>query len=391
MPENLKPLTVLFVDHGEGLGGAEYSLLQLLRRLDRSRFRPLLACDEGALAAAARAAAIETKTTPLPPMRGRAAGFVKLWRSGQRLAAMIEQEDVWLVHSNTMRASFVAALAARLTRRPLVWHARDLYGPGEIGGRWYPWLMSRLAQVVIANSNAVARTIPRPDVQVIYNGVELDRFEPDREPSVARAVLGLPDAEVLIGTVGRLQPWKQHHLFIEAACQIIAQIPQARFVIVGGRVFQADAAYQDQLRAQAARAGLVDRLDFAGQQSDIAAWLAAMDIFVHCSRAEPFGRVVVEAMAAGRPVVAFSDGGVPEIVVDGQTGRLVTPSDVEALAEAIIDLVRKRDLARQMGQAGRARTAALFSAESHVRQVENVYLRLYEPSRTHAAPSDLTR
>lgn len=373
---NAIPLTVLFVDHGEGLGGAEHSLLLLMRHLDRSRFRPVLACADGPLAQAAREASIDTMVTPIPRLRGNPTALLDLWRSARRLAELVRREDARVIHGNTMRASLPATLAAQLTRRPLVWHARDLFGPATIGGVWYPRLMGWLARVVIANSRAVARTIPRRDVRVIYNGVELDRFQPDRDPASARAALGLAATDVLIGMVGRMQPWKGHHLFLEAARRVSEQMPGARFVIVGGRVFLADAGYEDRLREQVNAIGLGDRVHFAGHQSNLAEWLAAMDAFAHCAQDEPFGRVIVEAMAAARPVVAFAGGGVPEIVIDGETGRLVAPGDANAMADAMLDVARLPALAAQMGQAGRRRAEAHFSIDAHARHIEAVYANI---------------
>ena len=379
--QSVTPSTILFVDHGEGMGGAEHSLLQLMRGLDRLRYRPILACEEGPLARAAREASIETAITPIRPLRGRPAALFDLWRSGRRLAALARREGARILHANTMRASFAAALAARLSGRTLIWHARDIFGAGQIGGTWYPWLMSRLARVVIANSRAVAASISRPDVRVVYNGVELGRFDPGRKPHTARAALGLTACPILIGTVGRMQPWKGHHLFLQAAERVIHELPEARFLIVGGRVFQADAGYEDELHAQAVAAGIADHVHFAGQQDNIGDWLAAMDIFAHCSKAEPFGRVVVEAMAAARPVVAFADGGVPEIVADGTTGILASPGDTSALADAMLALARDPALGAQMGQAGRVRAEAFFSATAHCRQVEAVYDSIVHPSQ----------
>jgi glycosyltransferase involved in cell wall biosynthesis len=372
-PESIK---ILYVDHGEGLGGAEYSLLLLMRYLDPSRFKPVLACGSGPLARAAQTAAIDTRITSVPQLRGRPTALLQLGRSGRVLAQLIRSEQADFVHANTMRASFTATLAARLARRPLIWHARDIYGAGQIGSTWYPALMSRLARAVVANSRAVARTIPRRDVRVIYNGVELDRFAPDREARAVRTALGLSECDVLIGTIGRMQPWKGHHHFIEAAARVSLQLPQVQFLIVGGRVFQADADYEQQLRTQAIELGLGDRMHFVGQRENVQDWLAAMDIFAHCSQAEPFGRVVVEAMAAARPVVAFADGGVPEIVVDGETGQLTPPGDVSALARALFELAADRDRATRLGRAGRVRAEEVFSAEAHARQMEDLYLEL---------------
>lgn len=368
-----QPIAILYVDHGEGLGGAEHSLLLLMRHLDRRRFQPILACDGVALSSAASAQGVPVFDISMPRLRDRTTAIARMLRSSYELAALARREHAGVLHTNTMRASLGTALAAYSVGRPLVWHARDLYGRNRAGGRWYPWVMSRMAHCVIANSEAVARTIPHRDVRVVYNGVELDHFDPILSPPAARAQLGLPDTAVLIGTVGRMQPWKGHHLFLQMAHQVIAQVPDARFLIVGGRVFAADADYEQQLQRLATELGIAERVTFAGQQSDVAPWFAAMDIFVHCSTAEPFGRVVVEAMAAARPVVAFADGGVPEIVVQGETGRLVMPGNVEQMAAEVTALVGDHSLRTQMGQAGRRRAETTFSPEVHVRQIEALY------------------
>ncbi|MCS7261174.1 MAG: glycosyltransferase family 4 protein, partial [Anaerolineae bacterium] len=185
--------------------------------------------------------------------------------------------------------------------------------------------------------------------------------------------LGMPEASVLIGTVGRVQPWKGHHIFLQVAQRVSQQLSGVRFVIVGGRVFAADADYEQRLRNLARELGIESYVFFAGHQADVAPWLAAMDIFVHCSAAEPFGLVLVEAMAAARPVVAFADGGVPEIVLDGETGILIAPGDVPHMAEAVAKLAVDRDLAQRMGTAGRKRAETVFSATRYVRQIEDVY------------------
>lgn len=366
-------VTILYTDHGEGLGGAEHSLLILMRHLKRDRFFPVLACEKGSLAQAARALAIEVCETSFPRLRGYPLALLRLWRGGWALASLAQRHRAALLHSNTMRASFSTALASLLAGRPMIWHARDLYGPGHIGGRWYPHLMSHLAHTVIANSHAVARTIPRSDVHVIHNGIEVERFHSQMTPAAARAQLGLPETDVLIGTVGRMQPWKGHHIFLQVAQHISQRLPEARFLIVGGRVFAADADYEQRLRNLARELGIAPYVFFAGHQPDVAPWLAAMNVFVHCSAAEPFGLVLVEAMAAGRPVVAFADGGVPEIVLDGETGMLIAPGDVPHMAEAVTKLAFNQDLARRMGQAGRKRAEMTFSAARYVRQIEELY------------------
>lgn len=371
-----QPLTILFTDHGEGLGGAEYSLLDLLPALDPARWHAVLACAAGPLATAAQARGITVHTMPFPRLRGALTAPVILARTAWHLAGIARRVHARALHSNTFRASLATALAARLTGRPFVWHTRDIYGPGEPGGTWYPALLSRLAHVCLANSHAAARSIPRPDVQVIHNGINLAGFQPNPTPAAARAALGLPATPLLIGTVGRMQPWKGHHHFVSAAAQVAANLPQVHFVVVGGQVFAADADYANQIHAQVAALGLTERVHLVGQQANVPAWLAACDVFAHCARAEPFGRVVVEAMAAARPVVAFADGGVPEIVVSGQTGQLVPPGDVTALAQVMSMLAQDANLRQAWGLAGRARAEAHFSLSAHVRHIEAVYASL---------------
>ncbi|PWH20032.1 MAG: hypothetical protein DDG58_03410 [Ardenticatenia bacterium] len=368
-----QPVTILYTDHGEGLGGAENSLLILMRHLDRSRFRPVLACERGPLAQTARALGLEVYETNFPRLRGHPLALPRLWWSGWALASLARRHHAAILHSNTMRASLGTTLASRLAGCPMIWHGHDLYGPGRIGGRWYPRLMSRLAHTIIANSHAVARTIPRPDVHVIHNGIEVEHFHPQLSPSAARAQLGLPETGVLIGTVGRMQPWKGHHIFLQVARRVRDLLPDAHFLIVGGQVFAADADYAERLRHLAHELGIAQRVRFVGHQADVAPWLAAMDVFVQCSEAEPFGLVIVEAMAAARPVVAFADGGVPEIVLDGETGMLVAPGDVSHMAEAVAKLAVDRDLAQRMGRAGRERVETNFSATRYVRQIEELY------------------
>jgi len=145
-------IRVLYVDHAEALGGAEHSLLLLLKHLDRERFQPLLACNHGPLAEAAAALDVPVFPVEMPRIRGEPLGPVRLLRGGLALSNIIRRQRVDIVHSNVMRASFYAALAAKLSGRPLVWHVRDIHRPSE---RWYTRLMCRLARRVIAISQAV--------------------------------------------------------------------------------------------------------------------------------------------------------------------------------------------------------------------------------------------
>jgi glycosyltransferase involved in cell wall biosynthesis len=373
------PIPILYVDHAEGLGGAEHSLLLLMRHLAAERYRPLLACNPGPLAAAAQAQGVAVHALGLDRLRGHLDAPWRLLRGGAELSRLIRRENVALVHSNVMRASFYAALASRLAGRPLVWHVRDIHGPAAPGGSWYPRLMCCLAAQTVAISRAVADALPCGST-VVYNAVELGRFDPQADGAALRRHWKVPPEAALVGTVGRMQPWKGHHLFLQAAAQVRDRHPAARFVIVGGRVFAADADYPARLEQMAQELGLDGRVIFAGQRDDVPDCLAAMDVFVHCARAEPFGRVVAEAMAAGRPVVAFADGGVPELV--GEVGGVLVPAgDVAALAGALCGLLSDAGRRQLLGQQARRRAEELFAARQMARQVEEIYDRLLDGRR----------
>ncbi|MGB3904933.1 MAG: glycosyltransferase family 4 protein [Anaerolineae bacterium] len=379
MDQNLElcntPQTILYVDHAAALGGAERSLLLLLHHLDRRQFRPLLASNPGPLADAAADLHVPVFTIPMPRLRSWPAPLLDLWRGARALADIIRRERVVIVHSNVMRASFFGALSSKLTRRTFVWHVRDIHTE-----RWYTWLMSRLSDRALAVSDAAARPLHSSQVTVIHNGVDLAEFDPSLIDGASfRTELGVPNDTPLVGIVGRIRPWKGQQYFLAAASEVARLVPAARFLVVGGTIFPAKEDYLRQLRRLAGDYGIPDRVTFTGHRRDVPEVLAALDILVHCSDAEPFARVVIEAMAMAKPIVAFADGGTPEAVLDRDTGLLVPPGDVAALAAGIEHLLLNEPLRHAMGEKGRSRVEAMFTAEQMTRKVEKVYEELLSP------------
>lgn len=362
---------ILYVDHATALGGAEYSLLLLLKHLDRKAFTPLLACRQGLLAQEAQALGVQVEIVPLERLRRVYNPFVLLgryWRGVSSLRALIEREGVDLVHSNVMRANLYASAAAKLSGVPFLWHVRDIHTE-----RWYTWAMCRLATRAIAVSQAVADRLPcSSKVEVIPNGLELEIYNPHLEGGTFRQELGLASDVPLVGIVGRIRPWKGQTLFLEAASRVARQNSQVRFLVVGETIFPGQ-HYLEELKGLAQRLGLGERVIFTGYRQDIPQLLASLDILVHCSQAEPFGRVLVEGMAMAKPIVAFADGATPEIVKDEETGLLVPPGDVRALAQAILSLLGNGEERQDMGRRGRERVEANFDARPLTRRVEKIY------------------
>lgn len=379
MPE--EPVRILYLDHTGELGGAERVLLDVLPRLDRRRIEPILAASpEGELLDRARALGIEVVPLGLDEAArtlSREAwgldplGFV--WRArgylneARRLAGVMRDRRIQAVHSNTLKAHMLAGLAARLAGRPLVWHMHDL--PSTRGDTRN--LLDRMARLanpdIIAVSAAVAADLSprmRARTRVVHNGLDLAAF--DRATLAGGPPLPLPAGDgPVIGAISYLIPWKGHEVFLRAAQRMLAVRPELRFTIVGEPIFQWRDE-RDRLEGIARELGVADRVAFTGHREDVPAVLAALDLFVMPSLFEPFGRVLIEAMAASRPIVATRAGGVPEIVLDGETGLLVPPGDDAALAEAALALLADPARARRLGDAGRRRVAEAFTLEAQV-------------------------
>ena len=182
--------------------------------------------------------------------------------------------------------------------------------------------------------------------------------------------------QVLIGLVGRITPWKGQHIFLQAAASVAKSNPNVQFQIIGGALF-GEEAYEVEMKELAKSLGIADQVEFTGHQKDIAGMMRNLDILVHASTsAEPFGQVIVQGMAAGRAVIATDGGGVPEIIVQGQTGLLVPMGDVEAIVVAIERLIHDPELGRRMGLAASERASQHFSIEATARKAEGLYLGL---------------
>ncbi|MGZ4403629.1 MAG: glycosyltransferase, partial [Gaiellaceae bacterium] len=171
--------------------------------------------------------------------------------------------------------------------------------------------------------------------------------------------------KTIVGIPGRLQAWKRQDVFLRAAGILSEQHSSLRFLVIGGAILGREGVYPDELRRLAAELGLGDVVHFAGHQPDVYPWLDALDIVVHASSGEPFGMVIAEAMALGKPVISVADGGPLEIVEDGRSGLLVAPGDPARLAAAIDRVLADGTFAAALGAEAERRARSLFS-EDHM-------------------------
>jgi len=387
----MKPIPILYVHGSADLYGSDRLLLQLIASLDRTRFDPIvLVPRDGPLVAALQGVGVDVQVKWLSVLHRTfdpvhwLCFFVRLPCSVEALRRLIKRRGIRLVHSNTSHV-YDGALAARAAGVVHVWHIREVHtGLSKIG---YP--LSRLiythSDKVILMSAAVRRAFFswRPDddpkLHIVYDGVDITEFNPNNDGAAVRAELGLGLDVPLVGVVGRLAHWKGHRLFLQAVARVRRSFPAAHFLIVGDAVTPGDHRLKEELLQLVRQLELEEVVTFTGVRSDIPRVMAALNILVLPSELpEPWGMVVLEAMATARPVVATRQGGPLEMVVDGETGYLVPPDDPQPMAEAILSLLRSPEQARAMGRAGRDRCEQRFTAERSCQETKLLYEALLQ-------------
>jgi glycosyltransferase involved in cell wall biosynthesis len=357
------------------LGGAERSLVELVRRLgDELRFTVVVP-EDGPLVSAVHAAGGACVIVPWPAAlerlgeRARRPGMAALVRAAAalrpactRLRAELVRLAPDVVLTNGTKAHVLGALVRRGVDVPLVWCAREGLEDRPLS-RLVLRRLGRRCDGVVAISRYVASEfraiLPGPaPVHVVRNIVDL----PQVGPGLALpADLEKRAGEVWIGIVGALTPQKGQDLFLDAAARIATDVPQARFLVVGGEPYRTEAGlgFGAMLHARATALGLVKRTAFLGERDDAAAVIAHLDVLVQPSRGpEGLGRTILEAMACGVPAITVDRWGPRELVADGETGFLVPPDDVEALASRMQALASDRALRVRLGAAARARLRA---------------------------------
>jgi len=297
---------------------------------------------------------------------------------------LILKERPLVVHTHTSKAGFIGRLAAKLAGTPVIVHTPHghvFFGYfGPLATRLFIFFEKKTApladRIVALTRGELEDTVkfgaaPRNKLCIIHSGVDLDKFR-SLDPSRIRAFkksLRIPDKAVLIGTVGRLVPVKGPEFLLEAAKELLPLHPEAYFAFTG------DGYLRDSLERKARELGLEKNILFLGWQDNVPEIIAAFDIFVLPSLNEGMGRVLVEAMALGKPLVASRVGGIPDLVEHGKNGFLVPPQDGQGLAKAIQLLLEDGELRAAMGRAG-IEIAEKFSLEIMIKKTADLYEEL---------------
>jgi glycosyltransferase involved in cell wall biosynthesis len=395
-----RKLRILYVDHTAKLGGGEIALRNLLCTLGSTSIKPVfLSFEEGPLVDQLRDT-VDVHVLALKDTVASASkeslGLASMLRVGEviavaqhiwRVSQLIRSLDVDLIHTNSLKADIIGGIAGRLAGRPVIWHVRDRiaddYLPRRVV-RIFRALSKIIPSFIIAVSQATLNTLYAVDSKtslhrsraaVVYDGLS--------QAALSTGITYMETGQSIgkmrrIGLVGRICSWKGQHIFLQAAATVHKSFPDVRFDVIGAPLF-GEEKYEEELRQLSSELSLDQVVTFSGFVIDVPRSVAELEIVVHASTiGEPFGLVIIEAMAQGKPVVATRGGGVPEIVIDGETGLLVPMNDAQAMAEAIVSLLRDPPLAKQMGKRGRSRVETTFTIEQTADKIESIYHQLLE-------------
>jgi glycosyltransferase involved in cell wall biosynthesis len=374
------PVKIAYVLPNVETGGAEGHVLSLARLLDRSRFSPFLVTTAGggtlyeSFRAVLPVSVIDDprRARPRPPRNP----FVHL-RAILEMRRIFRERSPDIVHAYLPAANVIGPIAARLSADSrVIVSKRSLanYKEGHPLLRSVESLGNRLADAVLVNSDAVRRDVERTErhwggkFRKIYNGVApIEPWTPE-DAMAFRWREGIPTDALVALCVSNFYPYKGHEELVEAAARVVPAFPNVIFLMVGR-----DSGTMEATRARVRERGIEGSVRFVGSRTDVPDLLRASDLFVHPSREEGFSNAILEAMAAGLPVVACNVGGNPEAVVDGVTGRLVPPRDPVRFAGAIVELIEAESKRKIFGEAGLRRAAERFSLDRMVGEMEFLY------------------
>jgi glycosyltransferase involved in cell wall biosynthesis len=263
-----------------------------------------------------------------------------------------------------VKGQFYATPAAILARKPAAWWDHGIRPRRGERTFWPDGVLPRVLPAVAVAADSVAAAAPIPGAVGVHPGIDARPYvEAASERDTIRKELEIAAGEKAVGIVGRLQPWKGQHVFLRAMARL-AHRSDAVFLVAGGAIGGFSESYPEELRALASALGIAGRVRFLGHRPDVPRVLAALDVFVHASRAEPFGIVIVEAMAAGVPVVATRGGGVDEIVQHERNGLLVEFGDDAAIARAVERLLDDAGLSARLVEEARRTATQTFTVEN---------------------------
>jgi len=358
-------------NHGNMLGGGEHSFLDLLSHLPEPWNVLAIVPEKGGLATRLEKNGVKTRVIPLPSM--------KPWNLSDILSSLksffnlCRRNSPDLIYANGSRAAFYAGIVARILKIPILWHCRiadpDIY---------LDFILTKLINGIIANSRATANRFKQScqsRVSVVHNGVDFGWLRDDnvQQPGV------VGDGWKVILVVARASRWKRHDLALTAFERVAEAEPNAHLFCLGAPD-ALESEWWDYLQDRSSKSAFARRIHWVGHVDDVRPWYKAADVMVLASENEPFGRVLVEAMASGVPVVATRAGGIPEIIRHERDGLLVNAGKEDEFAQAVTTILNNHALRKRLIFSGLERSQ-LFGIKAHTEKMIEVFNRVLKESK----------
>ena len=367
---NPAAIRVLCVNLEGSIAGAEQSLL-LLVRFAPKRIQISAACPAGTLAEKLRSLGIRTCRILAPPKKSNHL-FIWLFYLAfvnMQLILIVFKTKPQIIHANSTKAVLVSILPKVFAGSKLIWHMRDLRCSRLLAG-----ICRCLSSKVIAVSKAVKDKlvglgVKAERIEVIYNGIATDDIPAEiREKDQS--------SPVTFANIGQFVPWKKQFLFIEAAERFLQDGSNAQFILIGDDIFARNGKYKKELISKVMTSPFAQNIKIIGWQDNLASYWEQIDCLIHTADAEPFGRVIIEAMAHGVPVIAVAVGGAAESIDNDNTGLLFALDDIEGLFRAMKRVSQNRDLAHNLAVNGRRHVISNFQASKTAEKIARVYEEL---------------
>lgn len=389
---------VLLVHQSAEMYGSDKVLLHIAEGLDPDRFKAVVLLPEaGPLMDELLRRGIEVHVVRLLKV-GRALFSFKgliafpwhLFQSCRDISSVMQGRKVDLVHTNTL-AVLSSPVWALFNRVPSLWHVHEILLAPSLVRTLFPLMVKLLAGSVVCNSKATQEWLigEQPSLRsksvVIWNGLPAGELVSDEKIEGVRREIANVDANTVIALVGRINAWKGHLLLVESAEILLSRGVTGFEIVMIGDVFKGQEHFRRALEERIKSSRARSHIRVLGFRDDIQVVWRAVDVaVVPSTEPEPFGMVAIEAMAAGKPVVAANHGGLSEIVVHGETGLLFEPNSAQGMADALESLIGNKARQGELGRNGMARQDALFSTATQVRELERTYESLLADKCSHA-------
>lgn len=364
---------IMHVIYGFSMGGAENRLANLINGIDQDTFISSICCIK-------KSGIIVTR------LKRKDIKIFELHRKGKdyllclKLASLFRKEKVDIIHTHGW-SGFDGVIGAKLACVPVIIHSEqgkdieDIYNIKKrriLGRKLISYLVNQLVTVSEEIKESLAKTakIPQEKILTIHTGVDIQRFNIKIDKIKKKEEVGIGGKVIVIGTVGRLDPIKSYDTLLYCAKEVLNEFPDLRFLFVGNGPMRRN------LEELTIKLGIREKVTFIGERLDIPELLNIMDIFVLPSLSEGLSNTILEAMASGLPIIATRVGGNPEMVVDGETGFLVSPKDYQSLSKVIIQLLKNPSLCKKIGLTAQERAKNHFPLSKMIISYEELYKKL---------------